>query len=316
MIRYGILSAARIVPRFVQGIRESDEGEVYAIASRTKERAEQAAAQLGIPHWYGSYEELLADENVDVVYIPTTNDTHYRWAKAALEQHKNVILEKPFTLHYEEAADLFQTAERNGCFLMEDQKELFLPVTEEIMRLIHAGEIGDIQFIEMSMSHPNSHPKGNWMYDLASGGGALYGSGSYPIEYAFHLLGSTSFEADGALVKGEGTADNLVHFYMSRENVIVSTTISMDVVLPNIAVIRGSKGRIEVENFWKADHFDIIIGDERTSFRFPYVSEFKYTVDHVNSCLKEGRLTSPVVTPAVTAECVRLMEQINRKAIV
>ena len=154
------------------------------------------------------------------------------------------------------------------------------------------------------------------VYDLASGGGALYGSGSYPIEYAFHLLGSTSFEADGALVKGEGTADNLVHFYMSRENVIVSTTISMDVVLPNIAVIRGSKGRIEVENFWKADHFDIIIGDERTSFRFPYVSEFKYTVDHVNSCLKEGRLTSPVVTPAVTAECVRLMEQINRKAIV
>ncbi len=312
MVNYGILSAARIVPRFVQGIRGSKNGHVYAIASRDIRRAEKAAADMDIGRYYGSYEELLADEAVDVVYIPTVNNTHYDYAKAALEAHKHVILEKPFTLRSEDAEELFSLAGKNRLFLMEDQKELFLPVTREVKRLIASGEIGEVQFIDLCMSHPGAHPKGNWMYSLEAGGGALYGSGAYPVEYAFYLLGTSDLECTGAFIRGEETADNLVHFVLSGEKVLVSVTISMDVRLPNRAVIYGQKGSLEVENYWKADHYTLLKDGIGKTVSHPFTSEFTYVVDHVNECLAQGRLTSDIVTPAITKQCVRLIEQMYR----
>jgi len=107
MIRYGILCTASIVERYIQGIRNSKDGVVYAIASRTDEKAKQAAQRFGIDHWYGSYESLMQDENIDVVYIPTMNTLHYENAKMALGYHKNVVMEKPFVLDAKEAEELF-----------------------------------------------------------------------------------------------------------------------------------------------------------------------------------------------------------------
>ena len=103
MYRYGILSTASIVGRYVAGIRESRNGEVYGIASRNEETARKAAEQMNIPHWYSSYEACIEDENIDIVYIPTMNAIHYQWAKYALEHHKHVVVEKPFVLKVEEA---------------------------------------------------------------------------------------------------------------------------------------------------------------------------------------------------------------------
>ena len=102
-IRYGIVSTATIVPRFVQGVKDSDHGVVHAICSRSLKKAEQMAKELDIMNAYGSYEELLQDKDIDIVYIPTPNYLHYEYAKKALLANKHVLLEKPFTLSLVEA---------------------------------------------------------------------------------------------------------------------------------------------------------------------------------------------------------------------
>lgn len=135
MIRYGILSTASIIDRFIAGVRESREGEVYAIASRTIEKAKDAAMRLNIEHYYGSYEELYKDENIDIIYIPTVNGLHYRDCQNALLHHKHVIVEKPFTLTSHEAKKLFDLAKEQNCFLMEAQKCVFLPTTLKLKEL-------------------------------------------------------------------------------------------------------------------------------------------------------------------------------------
>lgn len=112
MMRYGILSTASIIDRFVAGIRESQDGYVQAIASRTLEQAKIAAQRLNIDCYYGSYEELYQDDAIDIIYIPTVNGLHYRDCKNALLHHKHVIVEKPLTLTVEQAQELFDLAKR------------------------------------------------------------------------------------------------------------------------------------------------------------------------------------------------------------
>ena len=106
MIRFGILSTASIIDRYIVGIRASKHGYVQAIASRTVEKAKEAAERLNIETYYGTYEELYNDENVDVIYIPTVNGFHFRDAKNALMHHKHVVVEKPFVLKPEQAKEL------------------------------------------------------------------------------------------------------------------------------------------------------------------------------------------------------------------
>lgn len=310
MINYGICSTARITKRFIEGIRCSAEGNVYAIASRSSDKAKKAAEDNNIDIYYGSYEELFSDENIDVIYVATTNSTHYQYAKEALNHHKHVIVEKPFTLTKAQAEELFELAERNGCFLMEDQKEVFLPVNKKVRELINSKEIGEVEFIEMMMSHPGNHPKGNWMYDINQGGGALYGSGAYPYELAAFLLDCTDFRYSGSFVQSEETADNIANVSMSNDKVIISFTTGMNVHLDNKAVIYGSKGKIEISHYWKADHFILTKDDNSEVFDFPYDSEFVYPVEHVNECIKVGKLTSDVITREITVSCVKMLEEL------
>ena len=313
MYNYGILSTARIVKRFCDGIRQSKNGFVYGIASRTIQQAQQTAQQLGIEHYWRSYEELLEDENIDVVYIPTTNDTHYQYALSALQHHKHVILEKPFTLDYQQACHLFEVAKENNCFLMEDQKALLLPVTYKVKQLIEENTIGNIQFVDISMSHPGRHPKGNWMYDISKGGGALNGSGAYPIEYLYYLTGTSEYNSNGYFIQGEETADNLAHISISNDRLLATIVVSMNVVLPNRAIFYGSDGYIEIPDFWKADHFFLTNNGETKRFDFPYESEFVYPVNHVNECIEKGLLQSPIVNQQITCQCVKTIQQLYQQ---
>ncbi len=308
MINYGILSTARITNRFVEGIRNSKEGNVYAIASRSLEKAKAKAEELNIDKYYGSYNELLEDDNVDVVYIPTTNDTHYLCALEALKHKKHVVLEKPFTLNPEHSKELFEVAKANNVFLMEGQKAVFLPVTQKVKQLLDDKVIGEVQYVVTSMSHPARHPKGNWMYDLSKGGGALNGSGSYPLEYCFYLLNNTNYTVNATFVKGIESADNLVSFQLGTVDYIINGTISMDVVLPNHAIFYGSKGNIKIENFWKADKLILTVDGNSETFNFPFVSEFAYEVDHVNECIKNGMLTSDMMTKEITIASTEMIQ--------
>ena len=112
MFRYGILSTASIIDRFIAGIRESQDSYVQAIASRNLETAKKAAKRLNIENYYGSYDELLCANNIDIVYITTINSQHYENCKKALKHHKHVIVEKTFALTVLEAKELFTLAKK------------------------------------------------------------------------------------------------------------------------------------------------------------------------------------------------------------
>lgn len=315
MLRYGILSTASIIDRFIAGIRESKDGYVQALASRNLETAKIAAKRLGIDNYYGSYEELFTDCNVDIIYIPTVNGRHYLDCKNALKHHKHVIVEKPFTLSWHEADELFKIARENNCFLMEAQKAVFLPVTNKVKQLINNKTVGNLKYIELKAGFPGQYNYDHWMYNLSLGGGTLYASATYTIEYMQYLFDQPHLQIDGTCLKCPTGVDEICNFQLNvNDTILVSSTISMNVGLKNEAVFYGDLGYIVVPNYWKSNQFDIYFNNgEHQHFDFPYQSEFVYEIEHVHECIKNNLLESPIMNKEKTFETIKLVEQLQQK---
>ena len=309
-MNYGILSTASITKRFIDGIRESDNGFVYGIASRSLEKAKEYALKNNIEHYYGNYIDCIKDENIDIIYIPTMNALHYELAKEALENHKHVIVEKPFVLKTEQAIELFEVSKQNHCFLMEAQKSVFLPTTLKCKELLESNIIGDLKYIELKAGFVGRFSSNHWMNDLSLGGGALYGSATYTIEFLSFLFDEPEFKITGLFKKGIHTADEIVNFQLQFNDIIVNSTISMVTPLKNEAVFYGTKGYIVIPNYWKSKGLDVYIDNECTHYDFPYTSEFVYENNHIQDCIKKGLIESPVMNSFKTIQTVSLVEQL------
>ena len=314
-IRYGILSTAQVVPRFVAGVKESIEGEVVAIASRGIEKAEKMAQELDIPQAFGSYEELCQRPDVDIVYVAVYNKGHYDAAKLALEHNKNVLLEKPFTMTSAQAEELFALAEEKGLFLMEAQKALFLPITDQVVQLLEKDVIGKVRWMQAVMAYPNIYHI-NWFGSLEAGGGVFRGAGTYPLEYMQFLMKQAPKEFSGTLVFPPDASDTQASLNLSfPDNTIGSLFLTVELDLAPGITLYGEKGQIHIPNFWKTKEAEVRYPDGRIEkILADHQSEFVFEVEHVNACLNQKRLTSPVVTKEMTLQTVRIIEEMYRKS--
>lgn len=313
-IRYGILSTAQIVPRFVEGINKSSVGEAVAIASRSLDKAEQMAKQLNIPRAYGSYEELCKNEEIDIIYVATYNKGHYEAAKLALTYHKHVLLEKPFTLKIAQAKELFDLAEKNGCFLMEAQKAVFLPISVQVKKAIQQNKIGKVQWLQSVTTYPNVDHI-SWFHSLEAGGGTLHGSGSYPIQYMQFILDQEIEECHGSSTRRKGATDDQVNLALKfDEQALATIFISVKIDIPSKMIIYGETGRIEIPYFWKTKQAIIYYEDgNQEKLIGEFDSEFVFEVEHVNECLQNKWLESPIMTKKMTLGTVELVEQLYRE---
>lgn len=189
-INWGILSTAKIgIEHLIPAIQASESGSVHAIASRDTERAEQVAEDLDIPVSYGSYEELLADESIDAIYIPLPNHLHVPWTIKAMEAGKHVLCEKPIALDSDEAESLLQkTEEFPDLKVMEAFMYRFHPQWTVAKNLINNKEIGSIQSVQSFFSYYNDDPE-NIRNRPNMGGGGLMDIGCYCISISRFLFG-------------------------------------------------------------------------------------------------------------------------------
>ncbi len=177
-IRWGVLGTANIARGCtIPGMKLAEDCELYAIAGRSLEKAEAFKQEFGFQKAYGSYEELIADKDVQAVYIPLPNHLHFQWVKQALNAGKNVICEKPLALNAGEAKEMFDIAAENGVYLMEAYAYLHSPYVESLKNDITSGIIGDIDYIETAFVTQGYKEDIRLYKDM--GGGAMYDLGCY-----------------------------------------------------------------------------------------------------------------------------------------
>ena len=310
-MKIGILSTSSIAPRFIAAVREEGSFQITALSSRNLEKAQEKASAWKIPKAYGSHEELLADQNVDMVYISAVNAAHYKWAKAALLHGKHVICEKPCTTTEMQTRELFALAKEKGLFLMEAQKMLFLPAVLAVKEAIQSGKLGKIHMAEFNHSFYGSY--NNWMYDEAAGGGPLLSSGIYVVELLQFLFDCNVAQIRGICSKHPGTDVEEQYTVSGRmENgVLFSMKNSTVALMKNNACIYGENGYAELPDYWKARKVIFCDHEAETVMEFPCDHELVYEVWHIADCFRNGLLGSPVVTGEFSARAIRVLEDIK-----
>jgi predicted dehydrogenase len=221
---------------------------VAAAASRNADTAAAFAKSLGIARHHGSYEALLADATIDVIYLPLPNSLHAEWAIKALEAGKHVLCEKPLALSRAEAEAMFAAARNNGVMLLEGFPYYFQPQTGDMLALLHGGAIGDVRGVQACFGFMLQNPQGNIRLNADLGGGALLDAGSYALSLIRLVMG----EAPVRVLAHARWADSGVDislmatlFYADGRSAQLSC--AMDVANHRRAVIMGTGGTIETE---------------------------------------------------------------------
>lgn len=309
LLRYGIMSASSIAPRFIAAVRATGAGEIVALSSRTMLKAQEKAKAWNVPKAYGSHCELLNDPAIDIVYISSVNSQHYPMAKQALLAGKHVVCEKPCTVSSAQTEELFALAREKNLFLMEAQKMLLLPVMDAVRCKLKDGCIGNVHLVQMS--HSFSAGYNNWQFDKALGGGTLLSSGIYAVELLQWLFGEIKQIHGVKSANPDGTEWQYILSGRTEGGVLFSVKNSTKVSLDNTCYIYGTEGYIEIPEYWKARRAILHInGKEPEILSFPCEFELIYEARHVADCIESGWQTSPIVTPALTLAGIRTLENV------
>jgi xylose dehydrogenase (NAD/NADP) len=208
ILRWGLLGTARITRSIIPAVRAAHGHELVAVASRTIEKAQQHAAQWGIPRALGSYEALIADADIDVIYIPLPNHLHAEWTIRAAAAGKHVLCEKPIALSIDEMDRIAAAAARAEVIVTEAFMYRHHPQTMLVQRLLADGAIGELRFVRGSFSFLLERP-GDVRLDLTYGGGSLWDVGCYPVSLARVLAGVEPREVFGRAQRGATGIDEL-----------------------------------------------------------------------------------------------------------
>jgi predicted dehydrogenase len=311
--RWGLIGSGLIAERFAADMTVSDSGRVVAIGSRSQASADRFADKFDIPNRHASYEALVADPEVDVVYVATPHPMHHANALLALEAGKPVLVEKAFTMNAREARDLVASARAKGLFLMEAMWTRCLPHIAEIRRLLDGGSLGDI--VTVFADHGQWFEK-NPAFRLFApelGGSALLDLGVYPVSFASMVLGKPDriVSLMTPAFTGVDGQTSMIFGYASGAQALLTCTSSART--PTAAVISGTEARIEIDGTYYAPSSFTLVGRDGTSTRFdpPYEGKgLHYEADEVARCLKAGLLESPLMPLDETIEIMETMDSV------
>ncbi|MCR2799268.1 Gfo/Idh/MocA family oxidoreductase [Microbacterium sp. zg-Y818] len=250
-LRWGILATGGIAHAFTSDLRTAGL-DVAAVGSRSAASAQRFADEFGIARAHGSYADLAADPDVDIVYIATPHPAHAENAIAMLDAGKHVLVEKPFTLTAAEAAAVRDAARRNGLLAMEAMWTRYLPHMVRIRTLIAEGAVGEVRTVFADHTQKITADPSHRLNALELGGGALLDLGIYPVSFVWDVLGApTSVRAVARLA--ETGADAEVATVMTHAGGAVSSTVSSSRAAgPNTAHVVGTEGRIDIDRTWYA----------------------------------------------------------------
>jgi predicted dehydrogenase len=309
-VRWGVLSTAGIgVKKVLPAMQKGDWTEVTAIASRDLHKAEEVARALGIAKAYGSYEELLADPQIEAVYNPLPNQLHVPWSIKAAEAGKHVLCEKPISMTVAEAKSLLAVQERTGVIIGEAFMVRTHPQWLRTRELIASGRIGSLRSIQGFFSYFNTDPK-NIRNIAECGGGGLMDIGCYPINTSRFLFGEEPSRVSATLKNDPNFhVDCLTSAILEFPSGQATFTCSTQLVPYQRMQVLGTKGRIEIEIPFNApndrpcrifiDDGRDLVGGGITIETFPVCDQYTIQGDVFSKAVREGGQAPVPLTDAI-----------------
>lgn len=315
-MKWGIIGCGRIAHLFAEGLKVLEDAELYAVASKTSGKAKDFAGKYNVSRYYSSYEELVKDPGVDVVYIATTHNFHYENAMLCLNNGKPVLCEKPFTINALQAEQLIKTAREKGLFIMEAMWTRFFPCIVELNRILEEKLIGDILMLRADFGIRRELDPDERKINPYLGGGALLDLGIYPVSFARMIFKSAPSKIMSSAWLGQTGVDEQSSYffeYPGRQTALLFSSFIAEI--PHEALIVGTEGHIRIKDFFHPEAMTIKFnnGEERAISKKVISTGYNYEAREVMDCILSGKLESEVMPLDETVEIIRTMDELREQ---
>lgn len=312
---WGIIGLGKIAHHFVNDLLTVESANLYAVASRSQTKADEFSEQYQATKAYGSYEELLADQNIDIVYIATPHVFHKENSIAVLKSGKAVLCEKPFAMNLEEVQSMIDVAKAEDQFLMEALWTNYMPTIQKLTDILDKKTYGDIINLKADFCfQPNYDPKSR-LFNPELGGGALLDIGIYPVYLALKLLG----KPDNIIAhskKAETGVDLSTDMTFEYPNgVKADLYCSFNENTPGEATIKFDQAEIKLHSrFHETDKLSIIQDKNKELIDYDYKAKgYHFEIMHAQECLNKGLKESPLMPFEFSILLIETLDEIRTK---
>ena len=313
-MNWGIYSASGISNKYIDALQAEGET-VYAIASRSAERAWEYKNKYSIIKEYSNYDDLINDKNIDIVYVSNVNSHHCNAVISCIEAGKHVVCEKPMAISAEEARQMTQCAKRNNKFLMEAMWTRAQPIFKDIRKLVSDGVIGEVTRVWADFSFVSARDPERRLLNYELGGGAIYDIGIYSLMLILDFLGLDVKNVRASGFIGDTGVDEdatvLINYGNGKMGIMTNSFISPR---PQMAVITGTEGMIKIPGFIGADRSEVIFfkNNENAGYELnsPCVeNKFRYQVRHAVECVRNGKLESDLIPWSHSVKAAEIIDK-------
>lgn len=314
-LRVGIIGAGWIADKMAEALAPRLGAEVYAIASRSLDKAQAFASHWNIPVAYGSYEEMVDDPNVDLVYVATPHSHHYPHARLALEHGKPCLVEKAFTANAREAEALLALAKEKQLFITEAIWTRYMPLSHKVKELMQSGIIGQPRLLTATLCYMMEDKERIWRPDLC--GGALLDLGVYCLNFARMYFGTEITRTVSNVQMGPTGVDMQECISLCfADGKMANLQTGALTLNDRQGIINGTEGYIRVDNINCPELIEVYRNYElvATYRKAPeMVNGYEYQVFECKRCLEAGLLESPMMPHAETLSIMKQMDELRKE---
>jgi predicted dehydrogenase len=315
---WAILGCGKIARKFAADLKLCSNARLYAAASRSLENAQAFASDLGFEKAYGSYDEMVNDPEVDVVYIASPHSHHFEHAMLCLNHRKAVLCEKAFAINGKEVAQMIETARRNNTFLMEAFWTRFQPSFLKVLEIIHSGELGALKMVRSDFAFNAEYNPEKRLYNVALGGGSLLDIGIYPIFMSLMTLGKPSEIKTLAKFCPTGAEESILMSFAYPGGEIASLVSSFASHSSTQTEFSFENGFVRLNRrfytptsltYWKNwENEQLITFEKGTGFGY------ELEAAHVMECLDKGMTESDWMPLSLSADLMEIMDRVRADA--
>lgn len=312
-IRWGIIGLGNIANQFASDLKLIEEAELVAAASRDINKAKQFAEEHDCNRFYGSYDQIFTDAQVDIIYIATPHDSHAELSIKAMENGKHVLCEKPLSLSYNDALRMTEASKKYNKFFMEAFWTRFIPSIREVFSKIKNGNIGEIKYINADFAFINRE-LGTRLTDKKLGGGALYDIGVYPLFLSYVVLGVPKevIAKSTYHTTGVDLQTTMILQYESAQAVLHAGLVSASDMK---ATISGTVGRIDIDSPWfMTEGYSVFVDEQEEKFHIPNIGKgYAHEAIECHNCIKNNQIESKLWSHQNSLDLSKITEDVRKQ---
>lgn len=309
---WGIMGAGRIARKFTDDLKMLPNANLYAVASTSQERAENFKNEFGYEKAYNSYNELVKDKNLDIVYIATTNNLHFENTMLCLEHNKAVLCEKPFASNYQQVMQMVEKSREKNIFLMEALWSRFIPSMIEFKKQAESGILGKIRLLQCDFGFVRAFDENDRYFNIKLGGGTIPDIGIYTIFTAMYLFGAPEKIQISSVPSPTGSDFTTAYTFVHKNGEISQLCTSFEVCLDNSAKLFGENGTLILNRSFHRPTTITLRNNHGKRTKITVNQSgfgFHYEAAEVMRCLDNNQIESEKMPHSFSLELIKVLDK-------